>query len=295
MPNSVLFSIIIPTYNRADILPRAIQSVLTQTYDNFELLIVDDGSTDDTEKTVKNIFDCRIKYFKKDNEERSIARNYGIRQATGMYINFLDSDDIFYPHHLQTAYQLLEKNSFPELGHLGYELIDDSGNTIFQRNDLDDSVPERMIHENILHTNAIFIRKDIALQYSFIPSKDATISEDWYLWMKLVTRFKVVFDNSVTSAIIDHQHRSLKTINPDKLIASTKIIVASLKQDTTFINKYRRQASYFFANQYTLVTLVLALAKNRRLDTISYLLKAVKEDWTVIGRRRFLASIKHWF
>ena len=294
-PSSIFFSIVIPTYNRADILPRAIQSVLAQTYENFEVLIVDDGSTDSTEQTVRSIDDARIRYLKKENEERSIARNYGVNRSVGRYINFLDSDDIFYPHHLQTAYQLLEENSFPAVGHLGYELVDETGNTVFQRNDLDDRIPERMIHENVLHANAIFIRKDIASQYSFIPSKEAIISEDWYLWMRLVTRFQIFVDNSVTSAIVDHQSRSLKAIDPNKLISSTKVVVASLKQDSSFLKKYKRQAAYFFANQYTLVTLVLALAKNRRLDTILYLFKAIREDWTVVARRRFLASIKHWF
>ena len=289
------FSIIIPTYNRAAMIELAINSILTQTFQDFEILVVDDGSKDDTESIIKNIPDKRIKYFKKINEERSIARNFGIKKAEGSYINFLDSDDKFYPHHLETAYQLLSKNNFPEIGHLGYEMIDGKGNVLLQRADFSDNIEESMLEENILHGNAIFIRRSIAIQYPFINDKNAVVSEDWYVWMRLIARYKVFYDNTITSAIIEHGERSLRNINPDKLIASTELIIENLKRDQVFITKHGRKVNAFFSNQYTLVTLVLSITKQRRLDTIKYLLKALRFDYTVIFRRRFLASIKHWF
>ncbi len=89
-----LISVIIPTYNRADILPRAINSVLEQTYKNFELIIVDDASSDNTSQLIKSINDTRIKYIRHDkNSNGSVARNTGITNAKGEYIAFLDSDD----------------------------------------------------------------------------------------------------------------------------------------------------------------------------------------------------------
>jgi len=94
------FSIILPTFNRASYLEKAIGSVLSQTFEDFELIIVDDGSTDNTRTVVENWQDDRLNYFFKQNEERSIARNFGIARAHGRYVNFLDSDDYFYPHHL---------------------------------------------------------------------------------------------------------------------------------------------------------------------------------------------------
>lgn len=288
------FSIIIPTYNRAQRLMEALQSVFSQVFMDFEIIVVDDGSTDQTESMLEAISDARLRYFKKENEERSIARNFGIQQAQGKYINFLDSDDRFYPHHLQTAYIMLAQNGCPEVGHLGYEMINSDQKLLLQRNDLNGQIAERLLHENILHGNAIFIRNDVARQYSFIPSPDAIISEDWYLWIRLASRFSIYFDNTITSAIIEHEERSLKNINPDKLIASTKVIVEYLKQDETFLERYQNRVGYFFANHYTLVTLILSLSKKRRWDTIKYLGKAMQYDWTVIGRSRFLASVKHW-
>lgn len=104
------FSVIIPTYNRAKDLKRSLESVLAQTFTDFELLIVDDGSTDSTPEVVGWYNDDRIRYIYQDNKERSAARNNGMQQATGKYICLLDSDDIFYPEHLQVMHDGIVKD-----------------------------------------------------------------------------------------------------------------------------------------------------------------------------------------
>src|SRR5690554_6195096 len=100
---SPFFSIVIPTYNRAEIIGETIQSVINQSFSDFELLIVDDGGTDETDKVVATFPDKRITYFKKENAERGAARNFGANKSKGKYLNFLDSDDLLYPNHLETA------------------------------------------------------------------------------------------------------------------------------------------------------------------------------------------------
>lgn len=291
------FSIIIPTYNRVEKLVKALDSVIHQEFSAYEVIIVDDGSKDNTKEVIGGFAnrDGRIKYFFKENEERSIARNYGIMRASGKYIGFLDSDDIFYPNHLSTGYALMKRSDFPEVGHLGFELVTESGEVIQRRNDFDDSFKEKLIHENILHSNAIFIRNDIAREVNFIPSPYAILSEDWYVWLKLAARYPFHFDNSVTSAVVQHYERSLMKINPDKLIANTHVIVEYLKKDLPFLEKYKGKVSYHFANHYTFLTLILSLTKSRRQETLKYLMKAISYDPSVILRKRFLASIKHLF
>src|SRR5687767_197530 len=106
----LLISVVIPTYNRADYIARTIQSVLQQTYASFELIVVDDGSTDNTETVVSSFTDTRINYHKKANAERAAARNYGVRKANGLYITFLDSDDLFMPDHLAQAIRYISNN-----------------------------------------------------------------------------------------------------------------------------------------------------------------------------------------
>ncbi len=108
---SPIISIVLPTFNRAAWLPKTIQAVLDQTYPNWELLVIDDGSTDHTEKVVKGFTDFRIKYVYQENAERSAARNRGMALASGRWISFLDSDDRYDRVHLEQL-----KRSFLQAG-----------------------------------------------------------------------------------------------------------------------------------------------------------------------------------
>ena len=112
--NEILFSIIVPTYNRAHMISTAIESVLAQTYKNWELIIVNDGSGDNTEEVVKNYtsHDSRIKYFYQEKKGRSAARNHGIEKSSGQYISFLDDDDYYLKDFLLEFYKEIEKQEF---------------------------------------------------------------------------------------------------------------------------------------------------------------------------------------
>lgn len=96
------FSVVIPAYNRAYILPRAIASVAAQTETDWELIIVDDGGSDNTEELTKSYNDKRITYTRQDNAGPGMARNRGMDMAQGEWITYLDSDDLFYPRFLAT-------------------------------------------------------------------------------------------------------------------------------------------------------------------------------------------------
>jgi glycosyltransferase involved in cell wall biosynthesis len=102
------FSVIIPAYNRARTLGAAIQSVLDQTCQDFEIVIVDDGSQDDPRSVAEAFGDPRIRFFRKENEGGGIARNMAIDMAVGRYIAPLDSDDTFLPHHLEAMQTMLK-------------------------------------------------------------------------------------------------------------------------------------------------------------------------------------------
>lgn len=108
------FSVIIPTYNRAAQIIDAIDSVLNQTYADFELIIVDDGSEDSTAEIVLAIKDPRTKYFLINNSGVSAARNYGADKASGQYLIFLDSDDLFFSNCLNSNYKTIVQNDYPE-------------------------------------------------------------------------------------------------------------------------------------------------------------------------------------
>ena len=95
-------SVIIPTYNRGNLIIKSIKSVLNQTFKNLEVIVIDDGSSDNTEHLVNKITDKRLKYVKlSSNKGSSNARNIGIKNANGQFISFQDSDDIFYPNKIE--------------------------------------------------------------------------------------------------------------------------------------------------------------------------------------------------
>jgi len=106
------FSVIIPVYNRAKTLGAAIQSVLAQSCQDFEIVIVDDGSTDDPAAVIAQFSDPRIRFLRQKNQGGGAARNAAIDAARGRLIAPLDSDDIFLPHHLQTMKMLLHGKTF---------------------------------------------------------------------------------------------------------------------------------------------------------------------------------------
>lgn len=104
-----MVSVVIPTYNRAGLVGRAIESVLNQTYEDYEIIVVDDGSTDDTKECVQAIGDERVKYVKSPvNRGQANARNIGIRRAKGKYIAFQDSDDVWLPEKLEKQMRIME-------------------------------------------------------------------------------------------------------------------------------------------------------------------------------------------
>jgi glycosyltransferase involved in cell wall biosynthesis len=106
---SPTFSVIVPVYNRAHLLERALSSVLDQSFQDFEIVVVDDGSHDDPQSVVEAIGDSRIRFVRQENQGGGAARNTGIAIARGRYIAFLDSDDRFLPHHLVTIKAMLDR------------------------------------------------------------------------------------------------------------------------------------------------------------------------------------------
>jgi glycosyltransferase involved in cell wall biosynthesis len=102
------FSVVIPVYNRAEVLKTALTSVFAQSFQDFEIVVVDDGSSDQPCRTIDAIGDPRVRCLRQENKGGAAARNTGIDAAIGQFIAFLDSDDVFLPHHLQTMHDLLD-------------------------------------------------------------------------------------------------------------------------------------------------------------------------------------------
>lgn len=118
-------SVVIATYNREDSLRAALDSVLSQTFQNWEVRLVDDGSTDNTRKIVQGYLDKykKIHYCYQSNKGVAEAKNRGVREAEGQYITFLDSDDRYKENHLESRIEILDQNPEIELLHGGVQII----------------------------------------------------------------------------------------------------------------------------------------------------------------------------
>ena len=125
-----LVSIVMPSFNMASYIAESIRSVLNQTYTNWELIIVDDCSTDNTAEIVSSFNDSRIRYFKNEkNSGAAISRNLAFREARGEYVAFLDSDDLWREDKLEKQIHFMESNNY-SFTYTNYERIDDNGNRI---------------------------------------------------------------------------------------------------------------------------------------------------------------------
>jgi len=287
----IFFSVVIPTYNRAELIAQAIRAVLEQTFSDFEIIVVDDGSTDDTADVVGRFQDPRVHYFKKENSERGAARNFGAVRATGKYINFFDSDDLMYPHHLTVAHDFALANGQPEFFNVGYDILDDSGKCLGRETNFNYDLADRLIVTNFLGCDSVFVRQDIFRNNLFNEDRRMASSEDWELWLRMISRYPLHSCDTITLALSNHSARSLFTISPDKILERDTIMTNHLLQDNAFVMKFRKQIPLFKADRFTFFALHMALAGNRKKDTLHYLVRSLISSPQVLKRKRFWASL----
>lgn len=180
-------SAIITTYNRAHMVGEAIQSVLDQTYADFELIVVDDGSIDDTKKIVLGFADERIQYVYQPNAGLAAARNTGIRHSTGKYLAFLDDDDLFLPNKLELQVPFLEHN--PEIGWVsgGFFVTDGEHRVLAERRpwtSFPDLRTKTWLFSCMIAPHTTLITHQWLTKVGgFDP--DMRYGEDWDLWLRL--------------------------------------------------------------------------------------------------------------
>jgi glycosyltransferase involved in cell wall biosynthesis len=292
MSRTPAFSVVIPTFNRAGFVVSAIESVIAQDLADFELLVVDDGSIDDTESAVRRIRDGRIRYHRKANGERGAARNFGAALARGAYVNFVDSDDLLYRHHLATAQRFIRERSDPEVFHLGYDIREPGGRLVRRIDRLPANINRDIILGNCLSCNGVFLRRDIARAHPFNEDLDLSSSEDYELWLRLASRYPLWCENTVTSSVIDHPARSVARAGKKALLRRVESLLHSLSKDAPFMKEYEAVYSRFLARRHAYVALHLALSGGHRVESLLWLGKAVVEDPRFILSRQFLGVIK---
>jgi len=189
-------SVIVPTYNRGYIVRQAINSILAQTLTDIEVLVVDDGSTDDTKQVVELIKDARIKYFYKENGGVSSARNFGLSKVRGEYVAFLDSDDIWPKEFLRATTETLDKN--PDFGLAytattlrlpdGREEADDISRCLSGR------ITAHLFKHSTIWPSAVVIRRSELQDFWFDEALKVCEDSDAFLRLSARTKFMFVPD-----------------------------------------------------------------------------------------------------
>lgn len=202
------FSIIIPLYNKENAIEKTLKSVFDQSLADYEVIVINDGSTDKSEQKVNTFFDERLRLFSTENKGVSQARNLGIDKSKGKIVAFLDADDYWFPTHLESLYQL-HKN-FPEAGLLAtnYQFYF-SNKKIIQP--IFDTIPNQKwsgivpdlfatsMKFRLAWTSAVAVKKEI---FETVGTFDENITlgagEDTDMWIRIALKFPVAFDNEVT-------------------------------------------------------------------------------------------------
>lgn len=213
---AVRFSIVVPTYNRARLITKAIDTVLAQTFVDWELIIVDDGSTDNTKEVVEKYLgqDQRIKYIYQKNAERCAARNNGIENSLGEYICFLDSDDYFLPERLTLLDAAINNLGNPvSMFYTG--MLFDNGKTLYKKGELKNTfnnVFDFLIHAGI-GTPQACVHREILEKEKF--NLQFHVSEDKELWIRIARNFPIQFlENQATVVATEHDNRTVGDFVP---------------------------------------------------------------------------------
>lgn len=267
------FSVIIPTYNRAAMLAATLQTIVNQDFTDFEILVIDDGSTDDTQQVVKTLFSTnpKVRYLYKQNEERSVARNYGIAHAKGQFAVFFDSDDFMHVDNLSTLYRAIQK--YPQTNFFASKYLFDCKGTI-SYNSLKNISAGFYDYKLLLEYGSIVgtlvcVRLNNPNLHSFPP--EFNILEDLVFNMLNLRNDKIYIIDKFTMTVNDHAGRTMQN--------NQKAIAARLKVTDYLIPKLQlleNELKIFKGKSYEFCA-IHSYIDNKRTDAFKYLHLTIKE------------------
>jgi glycosyltransferase involved in cell wall biosynthesis len=210
--NDLLVSVVIATYNRAEVVGRAVASVLSQDCQPREVIVVDDGSTDNTASAMA-AFGPDVRLIRQDNRERGAARNVGLRASRGEMVVFFDSDDEMQPGHLQALLRALQTRPDAAIAYTEAEFYDDRSREIFDvypRRPVEGDALVRSAMGNFMATGSVMVRRELLERVGdFDEDRSLSGSEDWELWTRCLAESPVVFVPHPTVRIHFHDRNTV--------------------------------------------------------------------------------------
>lgn len=203
--DEIKISVVIPTYNHATFLKRALDSVISQEFSSFEIIVVDNHSSDNTKEVINSFNNPKIKYFKIHNQGViGVSRNYGMTKASGEWIAFMDSDDLWYPARLSVCEKYFDANNNE------FDVLSTNEMMVFSNSSKKKVLhhgpssmnlyKDMIIYGNRLSPSATIIRKSFIDKFGirFSQSKDFVTAEDYDFWLQLAyKKARFIFINSI--------------------------------------------------------------------------------------------------
>jgi glycosyltransferase involved in cell wall biosynthesis len=261
--NKPTVSIIVPTYNRGQLIARSVKSVLNQTYRDFELIIVDDASTDNTEEVVSSFNDKRIRYIRhEENRGEAAARNTGIKAARCNYIAYQDSDDEWFPEKLAKQMELL-KDASPEVGviYTGFWKTENHRKTYIPFswvNQKNGDIHKELLKGNFIGSPVVLIKKDCFNRVGLFDERLCNLV-DWEMWLRISKQYH--FRCVDEPLVIAHYDSANVSDNPDSLIDALELV---LEKNRDEFKEEKRLLARHWINIGNLLVAKGELKKGRR-------------------------------
>ena len=270
-----LVSVILPTFNRADFIANSVKSLISQTYKNLEIIIVDDGSTDDTENIIKNFKDERIKYIKlNENHGANYARNTGLKIAQGQFITFVDSDDEFKDVKIEEELKILSQNESTGLIYSWFYRCHNEDVKEEYKLSLEPkfggNIFNELLYKNVIGNPSPLIRKEC---FDKVGKFDENMQscQDWEMWIRISKDYNIEYlDKPLMKTTI---HVSQISSNIGYKIQGMEYIY---KKYRSYFNNNKKLSLFFrkIGNFYSL--------NNERKKSIEYYIQSIKVDPFII-------------
>jgi len=273
--NNPIVSVVIPTYNRAEFITRSVKSALKQTIKNIEVIVVDDGSTDNTNQVISNINDERLRFIKLfENKGAPAARNIGLKNSKGQYICFLDSDDEILPSKLEKQLEvfnnLKEKKSIVYCGfYYIYSKTNEAVKEFIPKEKGD--IYNKIIENNCVGSPTPLIHRE-CFEKSGLFDESLESCQDWDMWIRLSKHFKFEFIPDCLAKVYIHGNQI--STNLKTKIAAREKILQKYRNDiilnkSTFSWHLRRLGSYMYIDGQELNGRKIIL-KSIKVDPINW-------------------------
>lgn len=291
------FSVIITTYNRESLILETLETVLNQSFDDFEVIIVDDASTDNTVKVLNPYLEnekVRLIVNEK-NSERCVSRNNGLRAARGKYATIIDSDDFMYKDCLKDAADFIQKHPEFHFFHNYYELVDDDRKTVYnyqfpKRNEF----TRKFAEGNFVSCIGVFVSKEVYSNYLFNEDPRVMGSEDWEIWLRVYADYDLGVIPKINCGARHHENRSVNSLDYEKIIDVKLFIINNLFANSTFEQKFSKYKSFMLASVYIFAA-VGANKYHRFKKARAFLFRALKVHFPVLLTERFMRVAIHSF